>query len=390
MNHIHGFHENNEQSLTPDFFKVARGALSPLPVRKSATSSVGNTGRRGGSSVRPVRLGFIALNDCAPIVMARELGLFEKYGVRVEITREVGWATIRDKILYGELDAAHAVAGLLYACSLGLGCVQADCVTGLVLNLHGNAITLSKNLALRGVRDAATFNDEIKRSREKLVLGVVSPFSAHHFLMRRWLRSGGIDPERDVHIAVVPPAQMFDNLRAGHIDGYCVGDPWNSLAVMRGAGWVVATSEELAPRHPEKILLVQKQFAEARAFEHRAVIAALIEACAFCDRPENRERVIEMLAQPNYVGAPVESLRMSMLGRFHFTRARIEKTPNFNIFARYDANRPTAEKAAWVLGELRASGVSPDPAIFDDPSLTKAFREDIYQQALASTQQHDS
>jgi ABC-type nitrate/sulfonate/bicarbonate transport system substrate-binding protein len=332
---------------------------------------------------RTLRVGFVPLNDCAPLVMAQELGLFGKYGVEVELSREVGWATIRDKIIYGELDAAHAVAGLVYACNFGLGCIQKDCLTGLVLNLHGNAITLSKSLLAPGVRDAATLKSEIERTRQSrtLTFGVVSQVSSHHFLMRRWLLAGGLDPDKDVRIVVVPPPQMFANLKAGHIDGYCVGEPWNSLAVMSGAGFCVATSEELAPMHPEKILLVQKRFAQTREAEHLALIAALIEACAFCDRPENRERIAETLAEPHYVGAPIEALRMSMMGRFHFTRSRIEKTPNFNVFARLGANTPTPEKAQWVLHALQASGVIGDPAVITPNAARAAFHEDIFQQA---------
>lgn len=310
--------------------------------------------------------------------MAQELGLFAKYGVAVELSREVGWATIRDKIIYGEIEAAHAVAGLVYACNLGIGCIQRDCLTGLVLNLHGNAITLSRRL-----RDVQTLKAKVARTR--LTLGVASQVSSHNFLMRRWLLSCGINPDEDVRIIVVPPPQMFANLMAGHIEGYCVGEPWNSIAVMRGAGWCVATSEELAPHHPEKVLLVQKDFAKARESEHVAVIAALIEACAFCDRPENRERIVETLAQPKYVGAPIEALRMSMMGRFHFSRTRIEKMPNFNVFARFDANVPTQEKSEWVLRELLASGVISESAQIQRGAARHAFREDIFQKAKRLT-----
>ena len=175
--------------------------------------------------------------------MAHELGLFRKFGLNVSLSRELGWATIRDKIIYGELDAAHAVAGLPFAVSLGLGSIQCECVTGLVLCLQGNAITLSQDLWLRGVRDAGGLHREILRSRGRrtFTFGVAFPFSSHNFLLRQWLLSGGIQPDRDVRIVVVPPPQMFANLEAGNLDGYCVGEPWNSVAVKKGAGWCAAT-----------------------------------------------------------------------------------------------------------------------------------------------------
>jgi ABC-type nitrate/sulfonate/bicarbonate transport system substrate-binding protein len=218
------------------------------------------------SRTRPVRIGFVPLNDCAPIVMAHELGLFEKYDLVVRLSREIGWATVRDKIVYGELDAAHAVAGLVFVCSFGLGVLQTDCLTALVLNLHGNAITLSNELRACGVHDGKTLKFEIERSRGKrlFTFGVAFPFSSHNFILCEWLRAAGIEPRVDVEIVTVPPPQMFPNLRAGNLDGYCVGEPWNSLAVMRRAGWCVATSAELAPLHPEKVLIVRRDFAEER------------------------------------------------------------------------------------------------------------------------------
>jgi len=332
---------------------------------------------------RPLRVGYVPLNDCAPLAMAHELGLFEKYGLNVELRREIGWATIRDKIVYGELEAAHAVAGLLFACSFGLGVVRSECVTGLILNLHGNAITLSNRLRSRGVLDGRTLRTEIERlgGKRRLTFGAVFPFSSHNFILSNWFRAAGIEPHVDVQIATVPPPQMFSNLRVGNLDGYCVGEPWNSLAVMRRAGWCVATSAELAPMHPEKVLMVRRDFAEERESEHLRLIAALIEACEFCDRPQNRDRVVETLASPQYVNAPIQALRMSMTGTFDYGHGRIEKDPDFHIFSRHGANEPTAEKGDWVLQQMCVSGALEDPAIIPPDSTTKLFRADMFRQA---------
>src|SRR5262245_19537952 len=177
--------------------------------------------------------------------MAQELGLFAAHGLQVELSREIGWATIRDKILYGELDAAHAPAGLLFAAAAGLNSVPVDCLTAIVLNLHGNAIVLSQRLGRAGVRDGHQLREYLRRKRERLILGVVYQWSSHHVLLRQWLRDHGIDPERDVQVVIVPPSQVFANLRVGHLDGYCVGEPWASLAVMHRAGFVVARSAEI-------------------------------------------------------------------------------------------------------------------------------------------------
>src|SRR5438128_6989923 len=174
------------------------------------------------SAIPTLRLGFVPLTDCAPLAMAQELGLFRKYGLRVNLRRELGWATIRDKIIYGELDAAHALAAMPVAATLGLSSIRCDCLTGLVLNLHGNAITLANDLRKRGVCDGASLRKLILESRKEktFTFAAVAPYSSHLFLLRTWLASHGIAPGQDVRIVIVPPPQMVANLKAGHLDGF--------------------------------------------------------------------------------------------------------------------------------------------------------------------------
>ena len=328
-----------------------------------------------------IRLGFVALSDCAPIIMAQELGLYAKYGVGVELHREVGWATIRDKIVYGELEAAHAPAGLVVAASCGLGSIQRECLAGLIMSLNGNAITLSQNLWDSGVRDGRALRERVIRGDRLHPFAVVHPYSAHSVLLRHWLRSHRIEPDRDVQIVVVPPAQVHANLKAAHLDGYCVGEPWNSLAVLSRLGWCIATSDELAPRHPEKVLMVRKDFAETSEHDHLALIAALIEACQFCQRAENRERLLETLAQPQYVGAPIQALRMGMSGTFDYGNGRVEKHSSFHIFSGEDVNAPTPAKAEWVVRNLISSGIVKDPSLVPFERAPEWFRADIFAQA---------
>src|SRR5258705_3678855 len=200
---------------------------------------------------RSLRIGFIPDTDCAPIIAAHESGLFEKYELRVELSRENGWANIRDRILYGELDAAHAPASLPFVANLGVDSDRSACVTGLVLSLQGNAIVISPQLWEEGVRDAKTLRDLVYRSRGKrtYTFGTVFPHSPPYFLLRQWLKSGGIDPEMEVRLVVLSPAQMFPTLKLGYIDGYCVGEPWTSLTLDAEAGVCGATSPALAPLH---------------------------------------------------------------------------------------------------------------------------------------------
>ena len=334
-------------------------------------------------TARPLRVGFVPLCDCAPIVMAHELGLFSRHGLEVELSREVGWATIRDKIVYRELDAAQATAPLLFAASLGLGCPRTECLTGLVLNLQGNAITLSNRLWASGVRDGATLLEFVrsKPAEPPLTLGVVSRFSAHNFLLRKWLRTQGIDAERQAQIVVLPPPQMPPSLKTGNLDGYCVGEPWNSEAVAKQTGWIAATSAGIEPLHPEKVLMVRREFAESRADEHTRLLGALYQACAFCDHAENRERVARTLARPGYVNAPAAVLRASLTGPLDLGWGRQETNPEFHIFARHDANDPSPARAAWVLENLPASGAVPAGTVIAPELGDKVFRRDLFLKA---------
>ncbi|MDD5140909.1 MAG: CmpA/NrtA family ABC transporter substrate-binding protein [Verrucomicrobiales bacterium] len=333
---------------------------------------------------RKLRVGFVPLTDCAPLVMAHELGLFRKFGLNVALSRELGWATIRDKVIHGELEAAHAVAGMPVAATLGLGSISCDCLTALVLNLHGNAITLSNELWKSGVRDGKTLHAEITRSRREktFTFGVVSPHSSHNFLLRDWLAAAGIHPDRDVRVVVVPPPQMVANLKAGNLDGFCVGEPWNSMAVQSRVGWCVAVSAELAPGHPEKVLMVRRDFAGKHDEQHLALVAALLEACEFCDAPGNREQIIATLALPAYVNVPAAALRRGFSTEFDFGHGEVRHVQNFSVFHRHNANEPSGDKAAWVLQRLRASGLCPDPAVLNAELGHRAFRTDIFDRAV--------
>jgi ABC-type nitrate/sulfonate/bicarbonate transport system substrate-binding protein len=335
---------------------------------------------------RPLRIGFLPLTDAAPFVVAQERGLFARHGIDVELRREVGWATIREKIIYGELDAAHAPAPMLWATRLGLDSVPCPVLTALVLNLNGNALTLSERLWEAGVRTPADLRNEARqRSGErKLTFGVVFMFSSHHLMLRAWLRAAGINPDRDVRIVVVPPAQMFRNLSAGTIDGYCSGEPWNSLAVREKAGWCPTWSAAMQPDCVEKVLMVTERFAFSRQREHAALILALTEACAWCDEPANREPLAHLLSGPNYINQSARVILPALQGQFECGHDRIEAAPDFVVFHRNGANTPTRARAALLQTELVEAGLLPAKAV--DASMPgRLFREDLFRQAIQQT-----
>ena len=331
----------------------------------------------------PLTIGFLPLTDAAPLVVAQELGLFARHGLHVTLRREVGWATVRDKLLFGELDAAHALAPMLWCAALGLNGPRAEVLTAFVLNLNGNAITLSRTLREEGVLDLPTLRAVAlaRRGERKLTFGVVYHSSSHHLLLRGWLRTAGLNPDRDVRIVVVPPAQMTRNLAADTLDGFCSGEPWNTLAVAQGLGWCPAWSAALAPAHVEKVLMVRRSFAEQRAEDHAALIAALAEAAAWCDEPHNRVSLAALLAQPAYLNQPVEVMAPALEGVFDTGLARAS-VPDFFIFHRGEANIPTATRALALQEELVAAGLVP-AAVLTPDLPARLFREDLHRHALA-------
>ncbi len=346
-------------------------SLRPMKPRSSAAHTA-------------LRIGFIALNDAAPIIVAQEHGFFKKHGLAVTLSREVGWATIRDKVIHRELDAAHALGAMLISTRLGINCLPTDCLTAFVLNTNGNCITLSEELWQRGVRDARSLRDEIVRSRHErtYVFGVVFAHSAQRILLCDWLRSGGIDPEKDVRIVIVPPPQLFRNLAAGTIDGYCVGDPWNSLAVREKIGWCPDLSPTLATGHAEKVLMVLNDFAETRADEHFALVAALAEAAALCDQPAFRPELSTLLARKEYLNVPARVIQSSLVGPFEAGHNTRFPAADFIQFHRDGANDPTEAKASWLIEGFKRNRFLPAGVTLPADLGPKTFRSDLHHLAL--------
>ena len=334
----------------------------------------------------PIRLGFVPLNDCAPVIVARERGLFERHGLRVRLSRELGWATVRDKLAQGELDAAHAPCGLPLVLAAGLQCVPTDTVAGMILNLEGNAITLGQNLWDVGVRDAATLRAYIlqNRGRRVLTFGTVSSNSSHSHLLRTWLNSGGGPVDHEVRLVVVPPPQMQANLAAGHLDGFCAGEPWNSHAVSEGSGWIAATSRTVAPGHPEKALVARADFARRRTEEHVALMAALLEACKWCAEHANHEELASMLADRRHVGVAAPLIRHGLSGPLPRGCGLPPIPGGTCIFSGPWVHEPSQDRAAWIASNLL------DPSLrsaFPAERLAQIFQGDCHRAALALSEQ---
>lgn len=341
-------------------------------------------------SGRALMIGFLALTDAAPLIVAEQRGFFAQHGLRVTLEREVGWATIREKILYGELDAAQAPAPMLWSAQLGLGCAAHPVLTAFVFNLGGNALTLSNKLYDEGVRDAETLRVVARKRRgeSRLTIGVVFPFSSHHLHLRRWLSGAGLVPDQDVRIAIVPPAQMFRNLEAGTIDGYWSGEPWNSIAVRAGVGWCPTWSAAQAPGHVEKVLMVTERLADQRPKDHAALVAALSLAAEWCDDATNAEELASYLGAAPYLNLPARVIMPALIGEFDCGQGRVERVPEFLVFHRGGTNVPSVARAENLQQEISGAGLLPAGIDRDLPS--RLFREDLYLNALKSKPTYES
>ena len=316
-----------------------------------------------------LKIGFIPLTDCAPLVVAREKGFFAEQGLDVTLVRESSWANIRDKVCYGLLDGAQMLAGIPLAASVPPR--DTPMVAAMSLDLNGNAITVSPELYARMEATGEDLHDAMGSARalrkvieidkqcdvEPLIFAVVFPESSHNYLLRYWMASAGIDPDRDVLLLVVPPPQMGSHLEQGLISGFCVGEPWNALAAERGKGHTLISSHAIWNNHPEKVYGATRAWAEQHPNSLQALVTALMQACAWIDDAGNREELCTLLSRPRYVDCPPEVLRRSLSGTFSFGAGEPPQArPDFNVFHRYAANHPWRSHALWTLAQMRRWG----------------------------------
>lgn len=332
-----------------------------------------------------LRVGYIPIIDCAAIVLADELGAYERQGLEVEIRREVSWANVRDKLALGTLDASHILAPLPLALTLGIDSVSVPMINAMTLQVNGNALTLSQSL-WREMEDtapelvsgghaplvaralAAVVAKRAAAGAPQIVLASVFPYSVQNYMLRLWLSSGGLDPDRDVRLTVVPPPHTVAHLSAKVIDGYCVGEPWNQRAAALGIGRIALSGTDIWRGMPEKVLGVTEAWAEKHPNTLKALIKALIEACLWLDDPANRPEAARVLSSPRYLNTPVEVL------------SRTLDMPDFHVFQRNAANFPWRSHADWFLAQMIRWG-QVAPGIDIKATSDRVYRTDLYRAA---------
>lgn len=316
-----------------------------------------------------LRLGYVPLTDAAPLLAARAWSHLARAGVEAELSAEIGWATIREKLAGGELDGAHLPAPMAVALHAGLDGDPASLFPVAIASWQGNAITLSARSLREGAADARSFGRWVRSRAPRLtVLASVASRSMHSALLELWLRAAGLEGSRLVKRVVLPPAQMARSLAAGLIDGYCAGEPWNAVAVAAGSGWVAATSRSLLPGHVEKIVVLRAEVASAFPAQAAALARGLAEAAAECSTPEGRRRLLPLLAASEGLDLPEATLAAALLGPFPDGDGRALGPGEFHLFVGPSGNRPDAAARDAILGTMADTGMLPP----DGPSREAA------------------
>jgi nitrate/nitrite transport system substrate-binding protein len=306
-----------------------------------------------------VRVGFMPLTDCASVVMASVLGLDEKYGIKIVLSREQSWSGMRDRLVNGELDAAHVLYGLVYGVHLGIGALQKPMAVLMNLNRNGQAITLSRMLAARGAGHGAGLAGLMRDEPRRYVLGHTFPTGNHAMMLYYWLAAAGIDPLRDLQVVTVPPSQMVPTLAAGHMDGFCAGEPWSQRAVLDKVGATVATSQQVWPDHPGKALGATAEFVDCNPHAARALTAAVIEAGRWIETSAaNRQATAEVLASPAWINVARDLIEPRLQGLYEDGLGNNWRDPNgLCFYGDGEVNFPWLSDGMWFMTQHRRWGL---------------------------------
>ena len=334
---------------------------------------------------RTMRFGIIALTDCAPIVMAHELGFFKKFGIDSVISKEASWAVIRDKLSLGENHGTHMLIGMPLASTMGLaGSPVKPMIIPWLLNRNGQAITLNNKLKQAGVRTPKQLKpiaDKAKASGEPLTFAMTFPPGTHAMWTRYWLGSGGIHPDKDISLITIPPAQMVANMKVDKMDGFCVGEPWNKRAIEGGIGFTAVTTQQLWKDHPEKVCAFTEEFASKNPRSVKAVLKALHLASIELDKMENRAKFAEVISRPTYINCPPAIIQERLMGKYDYGDGRVEQDPNYMIFSSRNCNYPHQIYAKWWLTQFRRWGMTKGAPDYAGISK-RVLRSDMYLEAM--------
>jgi len=338
----------------------------------------------------PVKLGFIPLTDCSPLVMAKELGLFKKYGVNVELSKEASWANVRDKILTGELDGAHCLYSMPFSVYTGVGGkAGSEMKIAMMLNVNGQAITLSNDfcgkVGFKQMNKVTPIVAAKLKAEREVTFAMTFPGGTHDLWLRNWMSIAGLN-QRAMKIITIPPPQMVANMKVGNMDGYCVGEPWGGVAVKQGIGFTQVASQDIWKDHPEKALVVNKDFSAKHKADLVKVMKAVIEACKWLDVPANRKKAAAIIGKAPYVNAPADVIESRLMGDYNLgCNQGVEVYDNdYMLFHKGGiVNYPRKSHAIWAMAQFVRFGYlkeAPEYKAIAD----KLILQDLYEEVAAS------
>ncbi|RUM93224.1 MAG: nitrate ABC transporter substrate-binding protein [Thiomicrospira sp.] len=362
-----------------------------------------------------LKFGFIKLTDMAPLAIAYEKRFFEDEGLYVQLEAQANWKVLLDRVIDGQLDGAHMLAGQPIAATIGYG-TKANVITPISMDLNGNAITVSNKTweAMKSNVEMANGKpkhpisasalkpvvESYKNAGKAFKMGMVFPVSTHNYELRYWLAAGGLKPgyyaphkgdtagtlNADVLLSVTPPPQMPSTMEAGTIEGYCVGEPWNQQAVFKGIGVPVISDNSIQTNNPEKVFGLREDFYEKYPNTTIRIVKAMIRAAKWLDEENNKNRpeAVKILSKSSYVGADYKVIANSMTGTFEYEKGDKRSEPDFNVFFRYNATYPYYSDAIWYMTQMRRWGQVSEykPDTWYQDMAKKVYRPDIYKKAV--------
>ena len=398
---------NNRRNLLKKALLTSLLILSPLSLQIAHAAD---------PEKAELKLGFIKLTDMAPLAIAYEKGFFEDEGLYVTLEAQANWKVLLDRVISGELDGAHMLAGQPLGATIGFG-TKAEVVTAFSMDLNGKAITVSnavwaemkKHVPMADGKPVHPIKadalkpviEQFKAQGKPFNLGMVFPVSTHNYMLRYWLAAGGINPgmyapekgdisgqiNADALLSVTPPPQMPATLEAGTINGYAVGEPWNQQAVFKGIGVPVIADSYIWKNNPDKVFGVTKGWADDNPETHKRLVKALIRAAQWLDADNNANRMeaVEIISRPEYVGADAKVIANSMTGSFEYEKGDVREAKDFNVFFRHNATYPFYSDAIWYLTQMRRWGQISEPKSDDWYLQTakKAYLPTVYQEAAS-------
>jgi nitrate/nitrite transport system substrate-binding protein len=371
-----------------DFLKKAASVSAVAALMNLVPAGVRSAAWAAGSDapeLKDVKIGFIPLTDCASVVIAAVKEFDKKYGISITPSKEASWAAVRDKLVNGELHAAHVLYGLIYGVQLGIGGPKKDMAVLATLNNNGQAITLSNQLKAKGVTDGASLAKLIAAEPKEYTFAQTFPTGTHAMWLYYWMAAYGINPFTQAKVITVPPPQMVANMRVDNMDGYCVGEPWNARAIRDNIGFTAVTTQEIWQDHPEKVLGSTADFVAQYPNTARAMVAAILDASKYIDTMGNRSEVARIIADKSYVNTDFDSIEDRMLGQYNNGIGKKWQDANYMKF--YNEGKvgfPYLSDGMWFLTQHKRWGLLKDHPDYLAVAK-KVNRIDVYKDAAAMT-----